>query len=293
MASEGGARAGSAPQPTILASFSTPYIDDDAHSGRKRNLMLAAQFLDGATLAPGESLSFNERVGARTAALGFQRAPVLRDGSISEDIGGGSCQVASTLHAAAFLAGLRIVDRTRHSMPSAYIRMGLDATVAYPQIDLQIQNTFDVPVTIRAQGSGGMVSVDIQAPWARHPSVTITSEILEVQKFRRSILRDASLPPGSVRVHSFGIPGYRVRRTRDIVSAGGATFREQFIDEYPPSEEVLEVAADVEFDRVIRGTGSAEAAGLRMMLSPSAVPPTPLQLRPSARVVLDNAPTLH
>jgi len=136
--------------------FKTAEKDERVH-----NITLGAQKLDGAVLEPGQEWSFNATVGPRTKATGFKDAPTLLMGEVLPGMGGGMCQVSSTVHAAALLAGVDIVKRQPHSRPSSYIPRGLDATVSSPDhcwegrqdpntcFDLRLRNPYDFPITIK------------------------------------------------------------------------------------------------------------------------------------------------
>lgn len=142
-----------------LASYSTKYKFKGDLEGRAKNIELAASKLNGVVLQPGESFSFNETVGVRSEKAGFHPAPAIYLGVLEDDIGGGVCQVSSTLHAAFLSIGLQPTRRLAHSRPSAYIMAGLDATVVFPEdcesdpecykADLEFKNTFEHPIGLR------------------------------------------------------------------------------------------------------------------------------------------------
>jgi len=121
----------------VLASYTTLY---SGTSDRIQNLQRAVALLDGARIAPGAIFSFNRRVGPRTEERGFRSAPVIMNGEYEEGIGGGTSQVATTLFNAAWEAGLRITDRTAHALYISRYPAGRDATVNYPDVDLEIRN---------------------------------------------------------------------------------------------------------------------------------------------------------
>ena len=222
----------------------TTFAYDAEHRGRAFNVELAAQAVDGRVIRAGGTLSFNEAVGERTASFGFARSVVLRDGMLAEGAGGGACQVASTLHAAALLAGLDVVSRAPHSRPSAYIRMGFDATVALgpAPIDLRLKNPTAAPVVVHARAHRGALDVWLEGRGPA-PEVRLTSEIVGRVGYPRTIARDPLVPEDVVKIRSFGIPGYRVRRVRELRLPDGTTRRDVREDVYPPVPEVVVVAA--------------------------------------------------
>lgn len=282
------ARPSRADATVTLAHFTTSYATDAEHKSRASNVQLAAEAIDGKRIAPGATFSFNDAVGARTAAFGYAKAVVLRDGMIAEGTGGGACQVASTLYAAALLAGLDITSRVAHSRPSAYIRMGLDATVVYPKIDLKLTNPWPEEVTLRARAANGSLTVTIEGATFR--DVTLSSEVLERTPPPRTFERDATMGPDEARRTVYGIPGYRVRRVRSFTQADGALHSDVRIDQYPPVPEVLHVAAGFDPARLGPPEDEEHAQMAKVMLTtaPEATRPALVQIRPSALVTLDN-----
>jgi vancomycin resistance protein YoaR len=274
----------------VLARFSTTFAHDADHKSRASNIELAAEAINGKVVAAGGTFSFNDAVGERTAAFGYEKSIVIRDGMIAEGMGGGACQVASTVHAAALLAGLEVVMRSPHSRPSAYIRMGLDATVAIgggPAIDLKLKNPGPDAVTLHARTSRG--SLEIWIDGGARQDVSLTSEIVERLPFTRVVERDKRAKDDVVRVKAFGIPGYRVKRTREIRAADGTVKRDVRIDVYPPVSEVVVVAPSFDESRIVTTpTQQAAPDAPTIVVDPAAVRPVLVQLRPSTLVTLDN-----
>jgi len=131
---------------TMLASFSTVFKAWDTE--RNANLRLAAERIHGKRLKPGDVFSYNEIVGNRTQQQGFRMAPVILDGKLVPDWGGGVCQVSSTLYNAVLLANMDIVERTNHGRAIGYVPLGFDATVVDGQLDFKFRNNLKNPVLI-------------------------------------------------------------------------------------------------------------------------------------------------
>jgi len=146
--------------PVTLGAFSTTLVG--SLPARTQNIRLAAQALDGTELAPGEGLSFDRVVGARTLERGYLAAPVILHEARQMQTGGGVCQVASTLFAAALVAGLSPVERWRHSTPVDYIALGEDATIAWGVKDLRIRNDLEQRVRLRVEVLGSTLTVRIE-----------------------------------------------------------------------------------------------------------------------------------
>jgi hypothetical protein len=259
-----------------IGRFATPFTDDAEHRARVGNLRLAAEALDGAMLAPGEVFSFNARVGERVEAFGYAKAPVIRDKVLAEGIGGGTCQVASTLHAAALLAGLGIVERSPHSHASAYIRVGLDATVVFPTIDLKLRNRFGTPVRIRTKVTRGQLEIALLSDAEARPRVTVTTTVLGRTAFARTLVHDETLPRGTKILRQYGLPGLRVARTRDLEQPSGSVRREIVEDRYASADEIIAVGPGFE------GGEPPEATAIERGL----VKPSRAQLWPSRSVTL-------
>jgi len=131
------------------------------NKNRSHNISLAAKAIDNTVIFPGESFSFNQVVGMRTKQKGYLQAPVIVRGELSEGIGGGICQVSSTLFNAADRAGLSIIQRYSHSRDVPYVPPGRDATVSWGGPDFRFRNQYNQPVLIRAHSGGGQMRVAI------------------------------------------------------------------------------------------------------------------------------------
>lgn len=228
----------------VLGYFETKYNLDRKHADRSFNLRLAASKLDGHVVMPGETFDFNEVVGARSEANGYKPATVIAQGELVDGIGGGTCQIAGTLHGAAYFAGLPIVERRPHTRPSFYIKMGMDATVVYPTITLQIKNDFPHPIVLHETVENGVVRAEILGP-KRTRDVVFTRKIEEVVPFGESEKQDAELPKGTRVLAQRGIPGFKIRRERSIHDGEKVT-REHNSDVYPPTQQIWRVGTGPE-----------------------------------------------
>ncbi len=221
-----------------LARFETRF---GGPPGRDQNILRAASLLDGVVLLPGDEMSFNALVGARSVENGFALAPEIYKGEMREGVGGGACQVASTLHAAAFFGGLEILQRQNHSRPSAYIRPGLDATVSYPVLDLRIRNPFAFPVLVHAKIDKGTLAFEILGHDAP-VTVELETETAGIFKYTRKIEKTAGLK--DVVVKQRGKNGMAIKRTKTIRSRDGATAVVVTKDTYPATQEILRIPPD-------------------------------------------------
>jgi vancomycin resistance protein YoaR len=131
------------------------------NKSRSHNIFLAAKAIDNHVIFPNETFSFNKVVGKRTLEKGYLRAPIIVKGELSEGVGGGICQVSSTLYNAADRAGLKIVERYSHSRNVPYVPSGRDATVSWYGPDFRFQNQYNQPILIRAKRIGGTMIVTL------------------------------------------------------------------------------------------------------------------------------------
>lgn len=153
-----GAAAGAPEAEELLSRVTTRYSEENA--GRACNIRLATERISGITLDAQESFSFNGAVGERTRENGFFEAPVIENGEYVPGVGGGVCQVSSTLFCAALEAGLRILESHPHSLPVSYIPPSLDAMVSSGS-DLKLFNPRSAPVRIEAQTEDGVLTVGV------------------------------------------------------------------------------------------------------------------------------------
>lgn len=141
-----------------IADYSTTFV---AGGNRGKNVAIAASKIDGKVLMPGEVFSFNDTVGSRSRANGFLEAPEYANGETVMGIGGGTCQVTTTLYNAVLYADLSIVSRLNHMFPVGYAPIGQDATVSDSGVDFKFANNMDYPIKISAVTNGGKLTVSI------------------------------------------------------------------------------------------------------------------------------------
>ncbi|MCC6524747.1 MAG: VanW family protein [Polyangiaceae bacterium] len=231
---------------TVLSSYETRFGFTGVGRGRGGNIARAAGLLDGLVLRPGAVVSFNARVGPRTLERGFSYAPEIQGDELTTGVGGGTCQVSSTLHAAAIYGGLRIVERRSHSRPSAYAPLGLDATVAYGVVDLKIENPlpFTVvvhasvpePTKLRVELLGGKVVDKVEYAYG----------VSNVQNFVRRIEVRPGLKPGRMFRHQTGTRGMDVNSVVTVTYLDGHKETLQYYSGYRATPEIYYLAEDVD-----------------------------------------------
>lgn len=144
--------------PDQLATTSTVYVNN---ANRTTNLRLAANKINGTVLMPGETFSYNTIVGERTIAAGYRNAAIYENGQVVDGLGGGICQVSSTLYNSVLKTNLEIVERSNHMFLTTYSPGGLDATVAYGSLDFKFKNNRSYPIKIAASVENGYCTVQI------------------------------------------------------------------------------------------------------------------------------------
>lgn len=249
------------PLPTVtplalVGSYRTRFRVRGSEGPRAANIRRATEALDGVVLPAGARLSFNDVVGPRSIERGFRVAHVIAAGEMVDGVGGGVCQVASTLFAAAYLAGLRIVEARPHSRPLPYIPAGLDATVVDGAQDLVVENDLGTTLVVRARAASGVVTIELHARAAPR-EVEWRRIILGRDPFGERIVVDPATPPGATLVAEEGVPGLELTRIRRI---GGREEREHII--YPPTDRVLRVGPALAPSADARGPEGAVTAEL-------------------------------
>lgn len=222
---------------SVLASFKTRF--SVAEKSRNSNLKLAASRLNGHVLKPGELFSFNETVGARSEREGYKVAHVITSGEMVDGLAGGACQISTTLHGAAFFSGIEIVSSTPHSRPSTYVAMGLDATVAWPNVDLKLRNNFDFPVVIHFRVARGESVVEILGRERMYDEVAFERAVGKRLSFDTITREDSALPVGSMMIEQNGFPGYKLKRYRKYYKGGKLVKTDSWNLRYRPVTEYV------------------------------------------------------
>lgn len=224
----------------LIASYSTRYQEDGK---RSENIRIACSKIDGLMLAPGEVFSFNTVVGPRDESAGYQEANVFLEGRIVPGIGGGICQVSSTVYNAALLANLKVVERHNHFFAVDYVPLSRDATVAWNGPDLVIKNTLSCHVIFKCSASDGVISVKVFGDAPAGQTVKIISEVLERIDFPTQVVVDPT-KPSDFRKEEKGAYGYKSRAYRVVLMQGREISRELLsVDYYQPKPRIVTTGA--------------------------------------------------
>ena len=196
--------------PDLLGVCKTNYAA--SNKNRTTNLILAAGKINGTVLLPGEEFSYNGVVGKRTVEAGYKNAATYSNGQVVDDIGGGICQISSTLYDAAVFANMDITVRRNHQFVTSYLPAGKDATVVWGSQDFKFKNSRKYPVRITATVSGGVATVQI---WGVKEDVeydiSIETKQISTIKYTTQYVEDPSLPAGTQKVTQAGANGRKVQ----------------------------------------------------------------------------------
>ena len=227
---------------SILGSFTTYF--DGSNTSRAHNIHLASQKIHQTLIPAGGIFSFNQVVGERTPEAGYDDAPVFIGGRLVPGIGGGICQVSSTLFNTALLSGMDIVERDTHFAPVSYIPVGLDATVAWGYIDFQFKNPYSHPIYVIAEEGAGYVTITILGAKEDVPqSVTITKG--KEQRIPNKKIEKIDEAVKEETVEEAGHEGVSVDTTRTIVYGDGRSSTYTFNSYYEPVDTVIVTGPNV------------------------------------------------
>lgn len=227
--------------PNLLGTFSTTFSTRNVN--RSTNIRLATSKINGTVIMPGETFSYNQTVGKRTAAAGFKSAAVYSGGEVTNGIGGGICQVSSTLYNSVLLANLEIVERYNHGFNPGYVPAGRDATVSWGGPDFKFKNSRNYPVKIIANVSGGKISIQIFGLKSENEyEVEIQSYITGYIKYKTIQKNDATLPKGTTKVIQSGSNGCKAVAYR-ILKQNGEVVSKTLLsrDTYNPHNKIVAV----------------------------------------------------
>lgn len=230
---------------SLIASYTTQFSSQDAN--RSENIFIAASHIAGMLVKPNEIFSFNDSVGSRLAKFGYKEAPVFIDGKVVPDVGGGVCQVSSTLYNAALLADMTIVERSTHFSPPDYIPLGQDATVADNLLDFRFKNTLPTAIYIISKVSGNQLSVYIYGSQDNNAAdIQIVAADKKVLEPAIIVKQDPAIDLGQEVVEDKGQKGYQVTTYRIKSKDGHELSRELLAtDEFTPSDRIIRVGTKV------------------------------------------------
>ncbi|MDO4845229.1 MAG: VanW family protein, partial [Oscillospiraceae bacterium] len=209
--------------PDVLASYDSPHT---AIAARTNNLIHACETIDGIILNPGEVFSFNKTVGERTEENGYRPAIVYSTGGKSEmELGGGVCQVASTIYLCTLLADLDVVQRAEHMYAPTYVPFGMDATVYWGSLDFRFRNSTASPLRIRASVSDGYVHIKLLGVKTSKETIKMTYETLATIPWEEVEKVDETKPADYREVTQTPYTGYKVQTYKNYYDENGELLR--------------------------------------------------------------------
>lgn len=220
---------------TELARFSTDF--SSSGESRRHNIALAAQAISGSVLMPGKSFSFNDTVGERKEERGYRMANVVVNGEFVKGVGGGVCQVSTTLYNAVLLAALPVENAAAHSRPVSYVPCSRDCTVS-SAIDFRFRNDTDHPLYVAAGITGSRLTFAIYGV-KKEGDCALESEIVEIIPFR-ALYADGTLVPDPTAANLL-TPGREGIRSRLylIKEQNGASTRTLIRENLYPAKDAL------------------------------------------------------
>jgi vancomycin resistance protein YoaR len=220
----------------VVGSYETIYGGD---ANRIHNVQLVAQLLDGHLIAPGATFSFNQTTGARTAAKGFREAPVIINGEVQTGLGGGVCQVSTTVFNAAYEAGLKIASRTNHALYISHYPLGRDATVDYPDVDLRFVNDTNHWLLLRTFVGSYSLKVGLYGTPQHRRLVTQTRPLVETGPPPVEHQPDPNLARGKTSVVDSGEPSRSTSVRRLVYQRGKLLYDDTWYSSYRSQPKIV------------------------------------------------------
>ena len=242
------AQIGSEAFPDLLATFSTRY--DGGQVDRTTNLRIACQKINDKVILPGETFSYNSTLGVRSQATGYKNAKVYENGEVVDGIGGGICQISSTLYNAILMANMDVVERKNHQFVTSYLPAGRDATVVYGMTDFKFKNTRTYAVRIKATCSNGVATVSIYGIKEENEYiVSFSTKTISSIPFTVKYVDDSTLAPGQEKIKQKGANGI-ITETYIIKSLNGKVVSSKLLskDTYNAMQKII-----------LRGVGNTPA----------------------------------
>jgi vancomycin resistance protein YoaR len=242
-----------------VSRYETIYGGD---SNRIHNVQLVARLVDHKLIAPGSTFSFNRTTGARTADKGFLEAPVIINGELSTGLGGGVCQVSTTVFNAAYEAGLKITSRTNHALYISHYPQGRDATVNYPDVDLQFVNDTDHWLLLRTFVGSSSLVVDLYGTPLHRRVESETRPLVTTGGAPVKRIPDPNLYVGLTAVDESGSPSSSTSVRRKVYSSAGALLYDNtWYSSYRGETRVVRVGTKPRPKKKIGPTGPSGPSG--------------------------------
>lgn len=257
---------------SVVSQFTT--IFDASQGNRSYNIAVAAGALNGLLVAPGQIVSFNEIVGPRSSEAGYREAPEIVNNKLVPGIGGGVCQVSTTLYNSLLKGNFEIVSRRPHSIPAAYVPLGRDATVTYGGIDFKFKNNRNSYLYLKSAVKGNRLTFKLFGNPAENKEVEIIDNIEQVIENKTIYENDPNLERGKQVVKEKGHKGYRTTTVR-LVKENGRVVKREVVSKsfYKPINRVIAVGTGE--PGVMRSIPGPQAGATPVGETPPAFAPSP------------------
>lgn len=233
------AQIGSEAFPDVLATFTTRY--DASNTDRTTNLRIACQKLNEKVVLAGDTFSYNQALGERTVAAGYRNGKIYENGEVVDGIGGGICQISSTLYNAVLMANMKVTERRNHQFVTSYVPAGRDATVVYGLTDFKFKNTRTYAIKIKASVSNGIATVSIYGIKEENEYTTsFETKTISSIPFTVKYVDDATLSTGTEKVKQNGANGL-ISETYMIKSLNGKVVSRELLsrDTYSAMQKII------------------------------------------------------
>lgn len=227
--------------PEQISKYTTMY--DESNKNRTTNIKLASEKINGSILMPGETFSYNKTVGERTIKAGYKEASIYMNGKVVDGIGGGICQVSSTLYNAVLEANLEIVSRRNHYFITSYVSASRDATVSYGTIDFKFKNTRNYPIKISCTSQNGICQISIYGiKEETEYEVVIEDEITDIIPYTTKYIETKKLNKGEENEIQKGVNGYKSEAYK-ILKLNGQVVSKTLLskDSYNSLQRIVEI----------------------------------------------------
>lgn len=224
----------------LLAGYTTNF--DQSKENRSYNIGIAARALDEQLVGPGEEFSFNKVVGPRSSEAGYKTAPVIVNNRFEDGLGGGVCQVSTTLYNSVLLANLEATERANHALAVSYVPVGRDATVSYDGIDFKFRNNTGSYIYLKTNAGNGRLTIKIYGNTDYKRQVLLNTWITEEIEQNVIYENNPTLPKGERVVRQAGSKGFKAAGERVVLLDGVVEKKEPLpFSEYSPLDSVIAV----------------------------------------------------
>lgn len=225
--------------PNLLSTFTTKY--DKTNTNRTTNLQLAINKINGVVLMPDEEFSYNKIVGERTISAGYKEAKIYSNGEVVDGLGGGICQISSTLYNTVLLANLEITERRNHQFVTSYLPAGRDATVVYGSQDFKFKNNRKYPVKIEASLNSGIAKISLYGVKEENDyTVTFETRTVSAIPYKTKYINDSTIEEGTEKIQQRGVNGL-ITETYKILNLNGVVVSKTLLskDTYNAMQRVV------------------------------------------------------